>query len=497
MKFQVFQRNDAGVVGIIKYFKPPSASKGQDCYTVLNLVDETQHSPCMPCVLFNPLMDKLPIASHPGEVVMIKGLIINKFQGHLQGRGHERSLVGLFPADPARPVPDKIGDWYYLKEFEKKRIEQLTRWASKESPFLLNSKLEELTFSNYCCTLCLVVTVGQDSRGAMVLAVCDGTVPRSPMAEIGPLTVLSHNTTLHHAYRELTSTVTVSVSFRPQVEAGDVVQLVNVHMARCERPKATGSDLMELVVQDHPHYQGAVSIFPEDSAVVAKFRSMLPQPEEASSIDGSGPVPSGSGPVPQLSTVIDCENSQHSTLAEIAAAPVGSVHVAEVCIVDVVRRVCTRVEDLCQLRCTGCKSLYMTPRPQAQDSAQLLTAGDNCVCCCTDTQLEPNKLEFMYAFTLLITDSATQMEVALSGVEANRFFSQLEMRPTNLYTDSQARHTHLDLLHRMVGGSSDPFQDTPLDSTHQRPLLSLCIAVFVSSTGNRRFKITNTQLCNT
>lgn len=490
---------EAATIGILKYFKPPTASTGKDHYSVVCLVDETQSSSGMSCVVFNPRKHKLPMPCCVGEVVIIKGLLINKFQGNLQGRGHENSLVGIFPGNPSASLPERIGNWYSMRPHELVRVQELREWADVDHPLLLNSKLAELTPANFCSTVCLVVRVSVDGRGTLVLSVCDGTKPKFPLVDPGPLTSLTSSPTLDQSFLALTSTVTVSLVFRPHVISGDVVQLLNVCLvSRSPKTRPPGSsseggEPMELVVRDHPQYPGAVNILPSDSEVVRKFTSTLPRP---------GPAPEKTPPPPgseqlsgQLSTLIDCPDSQHATLADVQSAPIGSVRVVAVQVVGVGKEACRKLEDICQLRCSGCKSRYLTPHPQDPDFTRLLTEGDVCVCCSADDLLEPNRLEYMYAFTLVVADQCTQMEVAVSGAEGKHFFSHLALHPTNLYVDSEARRAHWSTLHRLTGGT-DMFDSKAATSAPQHPSINLCIAVFRSSTSRRMYKIANTRLCS-
>lgn len=498
---QVVGSKEAAVVGVLKYFKPPTPSKGQDCFTVLSLVDESQHATPLSCVIFNPQKSRLPVAGRPGEIVLIKGLVINSFQGSLQARGHENSLVGIFSPDPSSPPPQKIGDWYMLKDAEKSRVQQLRAWAARESPFLLNSKLEELTCDNFCVTLCQVLCVGMGRAGNMQLAVCDGTQTKVPAStpELPP-TVLSQVPSLLQGYQGLAATVHLPASFKHQVIAGDVVQLVNLRMIRSERfPPSRDhaglpSEVMELVIGEHP-YRGNIEILPGDSPAVARFKATLPEAKAAPLPPSPPSVPVDSSRPLQLSTVICCEDSKHASLTEIREAPVGSVHVAEVQVLGLGSGVCKTLEDICQLRCSGCKTRYLTPRPQDPDHHDLMTSGDMCVCCSPDELHEPNTLRFMYGFTLVITDRRTQMEVAVSGVEGEKFLSQMQASPANLYVDRGAWQRHRDLLQRMTGGG-DPFEVSSLDSAPHRPSLNLCILVFLSVTNKRGYKIVNTNLCS-
>ena len=493
-------------MGLVKYFKPPFRSKGKDFCTVFCLIDDAQSASYLPCNLFNPYKEKLPIISCCGELLMVKGLAIKTFQNALQGVGHESSLVGLFPVDLTSP-PSMIGDWYNMKGSEIGKLQQLRQWATTvDLPLLLNSRLEELTEANYCSTVCVVVAVHRAHSGnsGVVLTVTDGTVPRHPLAtDICHLEVVSNDPVLQYLYHGLTSTVVVSTVSQPQVAAGEVVQLVNICMVKkSERmvyssfPTGCAKDqekelVMDLMVQDHKYYQGALKVLPKDSSVTSSFKKSLPMPE--------GPHPSWRPEcsLSKLSTKVLCDFSGVATLKDIqsTAAYVGSVHVIDVQVVGVGRSVCSKVEDMSQLRCPKCMTLYLTPQPQNDDYHQLFDAGDFCVCCCHLQEGEVTEkvdLRYMFAFSLLVADHTAKQELMVSGSEGNTFLHQ---PPTNMYSDVVARNSMLGLIYQMTGGN-DPFHHVPLDNLFSllRPTLRLGVTVINSYTGQRRYKITDTTL---
>ena len=441
------------------------------------------------CVLFNPDKHKLPVVCSPGEVIMLKGLTINTFQGCLQGMGHETCLVGVFPVDPAIPIPYTIGDWYEMKSSEITRIQQLKDWAQKEMPLVLNSKLEELTCANYCLTLCLVVEVCLDPQGPVILTVSDGTLPKSPLAERSrSLTPVSCDPALQHTFQGLTSTVKVTTAIKPKVTAGDVVKLTNICMIKSEQASSSNAS-MELMIQDHPYYQGCVNVLPANSDVATEFKSRL------IISDSLQPSSTISSSLPNMFTKMTCtEGREHTTLDKLLKAPVGSVHIAVVQVTGLGSSVCNKLEDVCHLRCSGCMTRYVTPNSQTADYNQLITAGDICPFCYSDDILEPKLLGFMYAFSLLVTDHTAQVEVIASGSEGEKFFSGVKLPPTNLYVNLRAKQQFLNVL-KSLTDSSDPFSCNP-SVNQSRPSLELCISVFSSSTGQRRYKVIDTILCD-
>ena len=169
----------AGVCGIVKHYKPPAKSKGRDYYTVIHLVDESSPLVGITCVIFNPSKSKLAVMGSIGSVAIIKGLRIesNRETGNLQVLGHEHTLVGVFSGDATVALPDQIGSWYELKAREKKRLEELRQWSTKEGPLLLSTKLEEILSGHFFNMVCVVaaMAVVEECRLA-VLSVVDGTM---------------------------------------------------------------------------------------------------------------------------------------------------------------------------------------------------------------------------------------------------------------------------------------------------------------------------------
>ena len=491
---------------MVKYFKPPVRSKGSDCYTVLCITDDSMADFSLTCVLFNPVKEMLPVVCTCGEVVMMKGLSINSFEGLRQAMGHENTLVGIFPLDIESPSPKMIGNFYSMKEPERTRLQQLRSWAAGTSvPLLINSKVEEISLANYCSTVCLVLAVLKPPAGAsgVVLVVTDGTVPKHHVRTgTDFLDTISARPNLFYVYDNLASVVHVTTASRPVVSAGDIVQLINIHMVELQQGavpisaatsegegNCTSEELtVELLVEDHERYQGAVKVHSSGSAVVSTFKSGLPV------LEGPYPIwkPVDSHLV--LSTmVVPGEDIEESTLAQIQlpTTAVGSAHMVDVQVVGVGRRAWSSLEDATQLRCPACMTLYLTPQPHMENYNELLTTGDPCVCCGEEGG-EGVALCYMFAFPLLVADHTSKLEVAVSGSEGSKFMPQ---NPVNLYADPSAKEYLLNLLYLLTGGN-DPFHHVPLGPcfSQPRPSIKICITVIKTCSGQRRYKITDSAL---
>ena len=487
---QVVDSKAGAVIGILKFFKLPERSRGRDFFMSMCLVDESQSLYGLSCVLFNPVKDQLPVATRPGEVVLLKGLSISLYQDNLQGLGHDSTLVGIFSADPADPVPATIGEFYRLRSEERTRIQQLREWAASHPPGLLNSKLEQLSLNNYCNVMCLVVRVGTDQGGATRLTVYDGTLLKKPTKSwIGPEIFVSHDPGLEEMYEGFTSTVRVAQGLSVQVTAGDVVELVNICMVK----SAVVADEVELVLEERPECLGSVTVLPKDP-VADQFRNELPKPAKP-----PGAVRS-SQPTPRLSTVLDFgpdEQPSTVTLAALNEAAVGSVHMVEAKVMGMNPAIIdNEFEMLCQLRCSSCRTRYLTPQPDNPEREDLMTVGDTCICCNEEDTSESRLLRFMYCFMLIVSDHTAQTEVTVSNEKAEHFFSELKLVPGNLYFDQESRTSHWELLCALSGSDTTPIYDASKPSSNGA-VLRLGLLVYTSVSGNRRYMVTNTLLCST
>jgi len=182
-----------------------------------------------------------------------------------------------------------------------------------------------------------------------------------------------------------------------------------------------------------------------------------------------------------------------TTLArlQLAEVEVGSTHTVTVQVIGLGRGAQSSLEDMTQLRCPACMTLYLMPRPSMLDYDDLVTAGDPCVCCGEEGE-GGVALCYMYAFSLLVVDHTGQLEVAVSGPEGGKFMLQAAV---NLYSDLSAREYLLDLLYVLTGGN-DPFHHVPLDPhfSQPRPSIDMCVTVMKSGSGQRRYRVTKTEL---
>ena len=171
------------IFGVVKYFKPPAQSKSGGCYSSLTVVDETSSLEGFNCVLFQQREQSLPRVCSKGDIVLVKGLYISKYEGSLQGKGYEHtSLAICFSGHPelrAEPRIGTVSSSYILTAEEERRVTQLRAWAGTQEglrPQERNCSLKDVTVGQYFDFTCQVVaTAVNPAEKTCVLTVWDGT----------------------------------------------------------------------------------------------------------------------------------------------------------------------------------------------------------------------------------------------------------------------------------------------------------------------------------
>lgn len=471
---QTVGSRDGAVAGILKYFKPPINSRGRDSFCVLGLIDDSTPTNTVVCVLFNPQIQKLPTLFCPGEPVMIKGLVISTFQGVLQGMGHENSLVGIFPMDTAVPVPDRIGSWYKMKDSETTRIHQLRLWLDQD-PYLLNSRLEEMSPGNLCSVVCLVVAVWlRVADDVLILSVCDGTVPKAPVTEKQDgYTLISADPNLDSLYKGRTVPIKVSTLSRPRVMAGDIVRMENMFWRKLSSSSADNSEEVEFVLEDHLYHRGSIHVL-SSGVLTQRFKESLP-------------VALHSCLWHTLSSEVTVSAPEHTVEEILHSAQVNAMFTLRTKVIGIKEH---KVEDLCHLECPQCSTRYLVPQPSFPKYEELVTSGDHCVVCLSEGTT--SFIRYCFGFTILLEDHTGRLEVAVVGEEGAKF---LNLVPVNLYVDSEVRQQVSSLLFRLTGGSN-PFQTghTPGQSC---PALRVGVSVAGGPTSGGGGGLTTYQLVNT
>ena len=485
---------NVSLIGLVKFYKPPSESRGRDCYIIVHIVDESSPSNGITCLIFNPSKDKLANMGRVGAVAIVKGVRIEtqRDTGNLQAFGHEHALVGVFAGAESSVIPNRIGTWYDLTSAEKKRVEELRSWSKREGPLLLNSRLEEVTPGHYFNTMCQVAAMAvlQEQRGA-VLSVVDGTCSKMPLGELN-LAKSKQNwefdsvPELYYAYRLLTHDVRVTDIARLDVAAGDVVNLMNVFSYQPPpRQSVEGGatvvnpPLVELRLCNR---EDSIVRLNEDSQEAIKFKESLPvmhgvfpswrAPDESDFDVESEDV---------VCTIVD-DSTPEATLEEIKNAECGSEFLADV-EVELIKP--GALDDIisCGPTC---------PSGDGKGSEVHDENGKNI----TQRPRDGATLQCELSFSLLLSDGSGELEVAVDSTESQRLFSKI-LTPDVLATSQETKKI-LDIFYKLTGGN-DPFFALPADPRYNytRPTFQCGIKKVVNPPGGSNGEVCSYSLVNT
>ena len=486
--------NKTAVCGIIKYFKPPTRSKGLDYYVTVALVDLSSPSTSLSCTLFNPCDEKLPRIHSVGDVVIIKGLRTSSYQGVVQARGHEHTLIAVFNSDVTVPVPLKLGDFYKLTHFESSSVHRLKQWMHEKGPLLLNTKLEEISSSHYFNTICRVAAIAVfEPLHLAVLSIFDGSLTNFSCQSLNFSSSkytweTKRDPCLMYTYQGLICDVFLSDLEYFNVSPGDYVSLVNVYAKPLPiASESAGNSLpqVEFNIAGHGLHKGTVEVLPAGCKTVIDLEARLP-------------VPFGPLPVWKSATtccdfkIINEEGIQTVSIDEVRKSPVGSKFAVEVEVVNIGPG---PLEEMCQLRCSLCKSKYCIDIPNRSEmgnESRPLTAGDLCIYC-SDSDDSGPPLQYMYVFMLHIRDRTGNLDVYVSGDNGKIFLPFAP--PTDLYVDKDASGKLLGILYLITGGN-DPFYpciQAP-EFSYKRPQLKVCVTSYISHKGSTCYQLVDTVL---
>ena len=484
------------IFGVVNYFKPPTLSKSGMYYSSLTLVDETSTLEGFSCVLFQQGEQSLPRICSRGDVVLVKGLYISKYEGSLQGKGHEHTSSAVcFSGHTEARVEPRIGtasSSYVLTAEEETRVAQLRTWASTQEglrPRGCNCCLKDVIVGKYFDVTCQVIaTAVNPSERTCVLTVWDGT--RLPLVckTVDTSTYqMSQDPVLKYRARNLTQEVVITgVVGLIKAQPGSFVRLINVCASSVSGVPLSASvqPVVELGIQRGTQLGGGVIPMAEEELEVRELKKQFPPQEQSHPTWRrlKRPLPVST------TTVLRPQAKKPSTLEGIKSFP--QVPYKFLARVKVVRVGPPPLKDFCQLRCSKCK--HKVPTPTSNGGEQELTVGDPCPRCKAGDPDSHPTLQFMYVFSLFIKDKTSDvMELFVADEDAEQLLPQLP--PANLYTDSRTEEALLDCLYYLTGGN-DPFFDLPPDPAYPRPWMECGVLSYRSHTGRVCYRIFDTTL---
>ncbi|XP_062509588.1 protection of telomeres protein 1-like [Corticium candelabrum] len=171
----------ANVYGVVKFFKPPYASKGTDFTCLVNLVD-----PSCPdgfrCVMFSKEEKLLPHIRTTGDIVRIHRLKVQTYQSNLQGVAQKGLSCVVFDGKQGQPFDARSGHRNItFTDNDKKTVESLREWTVQQTDMLDKRTICYLNIiqpSTHFDLICQVVGIAEVSQhSCTIIRVCDGFQP--------------------------------------------------------------------------------------------------------------------------------------------------------------------------------------------------------------------------------------------------------------------------------------------------------------------------------
>ena len=478
-------RGSVAVCGIVQYFKPVTRSRGSDFYITIGLLDETSATNTVSCTLFNQSDQRLISNIPVGQIVLLKGLKTSNYQGRIQATGYNGVIIGVFRNRQDEPVPKSIGDWYSLSNQEKDVIARLKTWSHEQGMLLVNTQLCKFSVGHFFNTVCRVAAVHtcmDENRTA--LKIFDGTTPKFPCDHLDTTQgrwTSDLDRQLAVKYSSVICEVQVTDWNRHfSIEPGQYISLRNVHVEpNCRDGPLGKNDIQAVTLTLSPKQNsGTITILiGNESERVNKYLRDFPEP------CGPFPIfmrPSNTPPGPLFEIITNDRTKQTATVQEVLKSPPGKLFVVEGQIMSFSNG---PIEELCQLRCSMCKTRYVFPRSSEPPLPEMV-----CVFC-SNSKNDGPRVVYMYVFVMRLKDRTGILDICVTAEDGEIFLHHVS--PTNLYARQSSREELTKLLYVLTGGN-DPFYPVPTEMDFERPRVKCCVQTFTSIDGKARFTLNDT-----
>ncbi len=467
-------QGSVAVCGVVQYFKPPTQSRGSDYFITLGLLDETCTEEAINCILFNPSEQRLLTNIPVGEIVLLKGMKTSTFNDRPQATGYKEAIV----------VSNSGSNCLYLlSDTEKAIMKRLKEWSKQQGILQLNTKLSHINvdnFFNIICRVAAVYTSAADNR--MMLKVFDGTAPKFSSESLDLtqgewISDLDRQLVLEYAPL-ICDVLVFDWNGQFSIESGQYLSLSNVHVEFCKRGPFVNPSSIPTVkfTLSSKRSDGAITILYRgesktiDDHLSNFFRPYGPFPVYKKTLSDHSSRP--------LFNIVAEEGKQVCSIHEAIKSPPETMLVIEGQIISFSRG---PIEEMCQLRCSMCKTRYVTP--QATD----LPLPTQMVCVfCSDSKGSGPRVQYMYVFVMRLKDRTGTLDVCVTAEDGEMFLNQIQ--PVNLYTQKASRERLLKLLYLLTGGN-DPFYPYPSVLDFERPCVKCCVTKFTSIEGKEQFTL--------
>lgn len=538
----VKENSIVNVYGVVRYFKTPTKSRGQDFYTMITIVDDSidEEQRKLKCMIFAPSASACPEVQNE-NIVRMHRLKISFYSSALQGSSGPGFSCLVFSSDPDGPVePISTSRNYTLTSEDEARVCALRRWLHRDpqarsmltesTPCRSHclSELQPKVFFNLDCQVVSICVLAEGT--ACLLRVWDGTKPVLPLYEEDTRTeeLSTRIKTAKTLYRKaLGYMADVFVYDSHYTEAckispGDFVKFVNLHAAEHKEPDVQPVvPLTELTLHDGGQMFGrCLRKLDPDCQELRTLKLLMEEAAESQdSEDDSLDFELKEQP-PQSRPVADDPTEPSSSSGELARCMQRSAtiltanqHIKPISLAEVLCqspprkfRVCVRVMDynmrttnlldFLRLSCLVCDHTCAIPGSSDASSASKSTLQrcfeENGVdvyrCPECDTRKVLSVLQYIYMLQLSLHDGSESILATLWRQDAVTFFHGIP--PMELMRDPALYQELYDQLQQLCP-KEDDLQNVQWD---RHPWAECCIKAYTTSRGTS-YQVFDTTLC--
>jgi len=463
-----------GFCGVVRYFRPLVQNKEKKYPSItMGLMDPSCPSQTLHCTIVHAVEHTLPTTIPVSSIVLLKGLKVNASFHEAHAIGDNTTILGVFSNSVSGPPPRSIRDQYQLVNNEIRTVLELREWCAKNCGILSYPTLKQLKPGD-CNNVTCFIGASHPCPGSdcVVLEVFDGTTASFTCQDCD-CNPSDKNTTRDNAlcvrYGDFLHPVYLMDSDASEVaQPGQCVVLNNLHASQLSTDSNAARDCKLIVSSTN-----GGRLTPLNDSLSKVFMDFIPMPR------GPFPriLPSQPPPTAELFTVNNKAPKQ--TVQAVLESTVGSVHVVEGQIMSIANG---PVQELCQLRCSMCRTNYLDRKHISED--------ERCVFC-TKGEQRP-LLQYTYAFSMRFEDATESMDICVTAKEGTKFLQFVA--PTNFYVDSYSARKLLRLLY-VITGWNDPFYPVSTGIDCPRPTVQCAVKVFRNIQGQKMFRLVDT-VCN-
>lgn len=431
------------VFGVVKEFSEPRITRGTEYCSFLTLLDETDPSVGVKCIMFNSKKERLPHVKREGDIICLHRVNTNDYRNMMQIEGPPYCGSLRFSSKIGQGIKPSTGSLSYtLTTVERHRVRELRQWVQKmKTEHAL--KLEAIREGQKCDLLCQVVWIAQlESTNQIVLSVWDGSVC--------PLVIKSFDI----ADADIRCDAGLNAAIGPKLQQQIIIQSKPsraqklrpgsyVHLSNLEVSTANKDGVTELSLTRNP--QENIKIISAKDHGYSELRDRLDAGLASQNVVTIATTIHNHIPLSPLQEVKDYDVQEDTPSKFHCTAKL-------VCVLT------PTLEETVRLKCERCGLFEPIPKSMKVEleSGQCL---DPCPRCSEaggghSTASESPTLHCMFLIQVLLADHTASLEVYIPHDEAGPLFGGI--KPTNFYQHQSVRY-HLMTKFYQLSGGNPPF----------------------------------------